>query len=106
MLTLLGQSDFREGFIITPKNDTIYGSIDYPSNARGYDLCLYKDESGIKEFSPDQINGYGFSNDKFFQSDIIDNSFVEALVLGHANLYKINEYMNLVQQKKNSQAPP
>ena len=96
MLTLLGQSDFREGFIITPKNDTIYGSIDYPSNARGYDLCLYKDESGIKEFSPDQINGYGFSNDKFFQSDIIDNSFVEALVLGHANLYKINEsfYVN------------
>lgn len=87
----MGQSDFRDGFIITTENDTIYGLVDSKTNARNYESCLFIDESEIREFSPTQINGYGFSNDKLYKSGVKEQVFVEVLVLGSISLYRYNE---------------
>ncbi len=77
-----GQNDFRSGFIITLENDSIQGQVDYRSNSQNYKSCIFKGEQGELEYFPNQIVGFGYTNDKFFSSQIIEGSFVEVLVDG------------------------
>ncbi len=95
----LGQNDFRNGYVITLERDTIQGEVDYRSNAKNYQSCLFKNSSGRTEYFPDQIVGFGYTNDKFFTSEIIDGWFVEALVIGDLSLYKFTK--KYVLQKAN-----
>jgi len=83
-----GQDDFRSGFIITIEGDTIRGQVHYRSNSKNYESSIFKEEQGEKEYYPNQILGFGFTNDKFFSSQIIKGSFVEVLVVGEISLYK------------------
>ncbi len=83
-----GQNDFRSGFIITLDSDTIQGQVDYRSNSKNYESCIFKIEEGEKEYYPNQIIGFGYNGDKFFSSQIIEDSFVEVLVIGEISLYK------------------
>ena len=85
---LIGQRDFRNGFIITLENDTINGMVDYRSNLKNYESCIFKNEQGEIEYLPNQIIGFGYIQDKFFYSQVIKDSFVEALVFGDLSLYK------------------
>jgi len=82
------QNDFRKGFIITLENDTINGQVNYQSNARNYKSCIFKIEQVEREYYPGEIIGFGYDNDKFFSSQIIENTFVEVLVLGEMSLYR------------------
>jgi hypothetical protein len=83
-----GQNDFRSGFIITLDNDTIQGQLDYRSNSKNYESCIFKGEQDETEYYPIQILGFGYNNDKFFSSQIIEGTFVEVLVLGEISLYR------------------
>jgi len=83
-----GQNDFRNGYIITVKNDTLQGQVDYRSNLKNYESCIFKSEKGITEYYPNQILGFGYLNDKFFSSQITEGSFVEVLIVGQMSLYK------------------
>jgi len=83
-----GQADFRSGFIITLENDTIKGQVDYRSNSKNYESCIFKGEQGETEYYSNQILGFGYSNDKFFSSQIVEGSFVEVLVIGKISLYR------------------
>ncbi|MFT7036614.1 MAG: hypothetical protein ACJA2S_005148 [Cyclobacteriaceae bacterium] len=82
------QSNFRRGFIITSKKDTIQGQVDYRSNSKNYKSCIFKSEQLEKEYDPNQILGFGYTDDKFFTSQIIEGSFVEALIIGEISLYR------------------
>lgn len=82
------QNDFRKGFIITLKKDTIIGQMDYRSNTKNYNSCIFKGEQEEREYYPDEIFGFGYYNDKFFSSQIVEGSFVEVLVLGEISLFK------------------
>lgn len=90
-----GQSNFREGYYITWNNDTIYGLIDYRSDARNSQRCLFKssESSNQERFEPGEILGYRFSNGKFYVSKEIGTHFgekkvfLEFLVNGITNLY-------------------
>ena len=86
-----GQKDFRNGFIITLENDTINGLVNYRSNSKNYESCIFKNEQGETEYYPPQILGFGYVNDKYFSSQIIQNSFVEVLVTGQISLYKFKD---------------
>lgn len=90
-----GQKDFRIGFIVTNENDTIQGQLDYRSNSKNYESCIFKDEQGEKEYYPNQIRGFGYNNDKFFSSQIIEGSFVEVLVIGDLNLFRSKEKFHI-----------
>lgn len=91
------QTDFRQGYIITNTGEKIEGLINYREGVRSYNYCDFKrsDEQTIVSYIPNQIRGYGFENDKYYESKEIlsDNSspktlFIEVLVKGNATLYK------------------
>lgn len=82
------QNDFRNGYIITLEKDTIIGQVDYRSNTKNYKSCIFKGKQEEREYYPDEIFGFGYNNDKFFSSQIVEGSFVEVLVLGEISLFK------------------
>lgn len=86
--SVFGQNDFRSGYIITIENDSVQGQVDYRSNSKNYESCIFKSGTSETEYFPNQIIGFGYDNDKFFSSQIIEGSFVEVLVVGEISLYK------------------
>jgi hypothetical protein len=86
------QSNFRDGFIISLTNDTIYGKIAYKLNSDNYKVCEFKLNDEITRYSPSQLKGYGFINDKFYISGILENTFVELLVDGPLRLFRYNSF--------------
>jgi len=86
--TAFSQSDFRKGYIINLENDTIEGEIDYRINNKVFQTCRFKEGESVIEYFPIEIIGYGFHNDSYFSSRIIEKSFVEVLVDGDLSLYR------------------
>src|SRR5690606_9590570 len=84
----VAQLDFRPGYVITLQNDPIKGEVNYRSNSKGYKGCVFRQNRSTTKYDASQIKGYGFINDKAFRSDIIEGSFVEALVVGELSLYR------------------
>ena len=75
ILSLLGmsvlaqaQTNPQPGFIITNENDTIWGTIDYLSDLRNMNACLFKagNEQTYHEYKPEEISGYRLSNNGIF----------------------------------------
>ncbi len=92
------QRDFRKGYIITNKKDTLPGLIDYRESYKKFTLCDFKPSknSDIVTYFPNQIQGYGFQNGAYFESkgmptvnNTIEKVFIEVLVRGKATLYKL-----------------
>ncbi len=89
------QNDFIRGFIITKNNDTIQGLIDHTNANLLAKYCYFKfdNDKDIIEYSPLDINGYGFEYGKLFQSRNVDFQgkneyfFLELLVDGKIDLY-------------------
>lgn len=90
-----GQDNFRNGYLITLESDTIYGQVNYRSNTKNYMSCIFKDEQEVREFFSDEIIGFGYVNDKYFSSQIVEGVFVEVLVLGEISLYKSQDKYHL-----------
>lgn len=86
--TVKGQGDFRDGYIITTGHDTVYGKIDYRSVFKNRKLCRFRGENGLNEYTPAQIEGYRFLNDRYFSSGIIPGTFVEVLISGKLSLFR------------------
>ena len=92
------QSDLRPGFVITNKMDTIYGSINYHEGPQQFKSCEFVriNSEEVTRYTPSEIKGYRFENDKYFESkEIIDEKsgvrnkiFMEVLVKGTATLFK------------------
>jgi len=89
------QSDLRHGYVITLENDTINGQLDYRSNLNNYKSCVFIGEQEGRKYYPHEIKGFGYYNDKFYASQIIEGSFVEALVIGDISLYKSKDKYHL-----------
>jgi hypothetical protein len=60
------QSDFRNGYVITNSNDTLFGLADYKENRSNAKKCIFiKEGSSEKvEYSPNDINAYRFLDGK------------------------------------------
>lgn len=94
---LYGQNDFRKGYIITSGNEKNYGYINYREGTQQYNVCSFKptENSEIIDYTPYQIKGYGYDNDKYFESKLIEKTgetskkyFLEVLVSGKVTLYR------------------
>lgn len=91
------QTEYRKGYVINNANDTIFGLVDYREGDKAHRSCDFKrskDQSAVT-YEPNDIIGYGFQNDKFFQSREISTKdqisravFLEAIVKGLVSLYK------------------
>lgn len=95
-LSARAQEDFREGYIITLEHDTVAGFVNYRGGNTNSKASEFKKSLSdpVKVFKPSDIKGYGFVNDKFYQSITSKESdeegaiFVEVLVKGVVSLYK------------------
>lgn len=94
------QTDYRKGYVITNASDTIFGLVDYREKVKAYKSCDFKVSKGqnATNYEPGSIIGYGFENDKFFQSREISIKnqssqvvFLEVIVRGLISLYKFED---------------
>ena len=91
------QAEFRKGFIITGKNDTIQGLIDYREGPQNFAYCSFKksDDEPVVNYKPDELMGYRFDEGRCFISKSVSKNgeapkltFLQLLVKGKASLYR------------------
>jgi len=83
--------DFRDGYVVTLDRDTIYGQVNYSTQSKHYKVCEFKNGSNRQDYQPNQLMAYGFIADRRYLAGIRDDHFVEVLVQGPLNLYKLKE---------------
>lgn len=96
---LFGQSDFRDGYILTNNHITLYGLINYRGDLANSTGCFFKlrDSEKVTGYEPGEIYGYRFTGNKFYIShDVTVNGinqkrFLEFLVHGIVDLYCLRE---------------
>lgn len=97
--SLCSQSNFHKGYIIQQNKDTIYGLIDYKAGESNGNYCKFKTSQKHEEvlYTPFEISGFGFVNDKYFEPKKIQKKdkkpvFIELLIKGKVSLYKFEQY--------------
>jgi len=92
--SLKAQSNYKKGYVITNDNDTIYGLIDFRTDAINATRCTFKSEQAEKIYYPGDIAGYKFSDEgKYYVTrevtidSIPQKFFLEYLVQGMMDLY-------------------
>ena len=96
--SLFSQRDFRPGYVITHKNDTIPGLVLY-SAINTSTVCTFRKnaDSATTNYSPSDILGYRNNDGKFFiakQVSIDEKEklvFLEFLIKGKANIYYMRD---------------
>jgi Outer membrane protein beta-barrel domain len=94
------QTDYRNGYVITNVYDTLFGLVDYREKTKAHKSCNFKvsKDQNVVSYEPGSIFGYGFKNDRFFQSKEISIKnqasqivFLEVIVKGLVSLYKFED---------------
>ncbi|MBK7029185.1 MAG: hypothetical protein IPH45_08205 [Bacteroidales bacterium] len=89
------QNDWKSGYIIDLKGDTLSGYIDYRSSASNTERCYFKasEKEKIVIYAPGQIAGYRYKEGKYYISKPIridqkdTTLFLEYLIKGKVNIY-------------------
>lgn len=91
------QNKFKEGYIITLQNDTVWGVIDLKKENKNAVICFYKtsaDDNNIVEYKPGDINAFRIDANRMFyvsKNITINNQsqlvFTQFLVEGMMDLY-------------------
>jgi hypothetical protein len=103
--SLTHAQDFRKGFVLKTNGDSLAGFVEYRSDKKNSQACYFKTSKGSDKvkFLPTELKGYGFIDDKFYESKgitIKENGidkrvslFMEAIVKGKASLYRhLNQF--------------
>ncbi len=97
VLIAFAQRDFRAGYIIRAGGDTTECYINYRVGTKDHRICQVRNapDEDVRQLNAMDIEGYGFVNDKFFESRIVDAKgkvaepvFVEVIVKGQISLYR------------------
>jgi hypothetical protein len=91
-------SGYKEGFIISLSNDTIPGEVEYRLGDQRFKSFTFKRGEQVQNYTAGEVNGYGFKNGKVYSARVVEDAFVECLVLGEMNLYR--HVANFLVQKK------
>lgn len=93
--TAVAQRDFRNAFILNPAGDTIRGEADFGNAINHFKLCRFRLHDVVSEYGPDDLSGYGFTNDRFFVSRVLEANgarvFAELIVRGEVSLYRYGD---------------
>jgi hypothetical protein len=92
---VMGQLNYKSGFIITLKNDSLFGMIRDGGEIRNSRVCLFKanKKSDPVKYYPGDIKSYSFIGDKYYSSknllikDRYRPVFTDVLLEGKINLY-------------------
>jgi len=89
-----GQINFKKGYIITNKNDTIYGRINDKGGISNAKICVFKaKDKPVVRFRPGNIKAYRMFNDKYYVAKRVNvrgvykQLFIEVLLKGDVSLY-------------------
>ncbi len=109
--------DFRKGYVVTSKNDTIQGLIEYAEGSPNFLKCKFKKgkDNPIVDYTPEDLKSYRFTDDKYYETRFVNlptkksKVFLEVLIGGKATVYKyISTYFiekgdtTLIELKNNS----
>lgn len=101
------QGDFRQGYVVTHAKDTIHGLVAFREGSKAFSSCIFKKskEQEATTYGPPDIAGYGFINDRVFETRDITlrdqppaTAFLEVLVKGRVTLYRVEDVF-LVQKE-------
>lgn len=92
---LYANTDFRAGYLITHKQDTVQGYIDYKGMATSSKKCVFKTslDGEPKTYLPTDIQAYRFVDGKYYVSKNIEvdgktqTVFLEYLINGTVDVY-------------------
>ena len=90
----IAQAEFQEGFIVKQSGDTLWGYVNLAKKS----VCHYKLQKSDKNhivYQPGEINGFGFSDGRYFENRLIRDDqrgtesmvFMECLVRGDLTVY-------------------
>ena len=88
------QGEYKPGYIILDRGDSIAGFIAVASESRNAERCVFKNDSMFQSFSPLILQCYQFISGKRYESKIVregehfSRMFVEVLLKGEKNLYR------------------
>jgi hypothetical protein len=85
---VFAQRGKKDGFIITPQNDTLFGKIEFRDLTQSRKECIFTGDNGTIVYTPSQIKGYGYTGDRFYTSQVLTDTFLQVLVSGELSLYK------------------
>jgi hypothetical protein len=89
---LFGQKIFREGYIVKKNGEIFTGVVEYAINQDIPSVCTFKrfDIAREIEYSPDEIQAFGYKNGNRYESRELGNknSFYEVIVTGKIVLYR------------------
>jgi len=98
-VSLLAQSNLREGYVITLQGDTLHGDIDFRTAEMNMKKCVFFQDgtTSSKTYLPGEIQGYRYLNNGiYYVSKEIDTPdegrkvvFAEYVVRGNMNLYQV-----------------
>lgn len=93
----VAQSDYRPGYVVPSQGDTLQGLVSYRTGIQGANVIGFKqnEQATVVTYTPKDISGYGFPNDKNFQIKLLSQAdtlasepvFMEELVRGNITLY-------------------
>ncbi|HET6557998.1 MAG TPA: outer membrane beta-barrel protein [Prolixibacteraceae bacterium] len=115
-LGVMGQDNYKKGYVITLDNDTLFGKINDAGGFKNSRLCTFKEKKDrkVKEYLPGQIKGYRMYKDKYYVSKAAEEkngneyTFMEVLVEGPVSLYhdrKSTEKAFYIQKKDGDLIP-
>lgn len=89
------QADYKPGYLLLTKNDTLFGLIDNNSDDSNSKICRFRksENEQVQEFFPKTIIGYKIIDGKYYLSkDVLvgtqaESRFLECLVEGTLSLY-------------------
>jgi hypothetical protein len=97
---IYSQNDFRKAYVVKLNRDTIFGFAGFSEGLKNYQYCQFKEsQDGNKiTYNPSEIFGYGFVDDKYFETKAIENNdkssspvMLEVLVKGLVSLYQYDK---------------
>ncbi|MDH6355753.1 hypothetical protein M2132_002099 [Dysgonomonas sp. PH5-45] len=112
-VSVLAQSNFKQGYIITNSNDTVRGWVDYRTDAINCKQCRFKtsEEAPATVYYPSDIAGYRFAEEgKYYVSrkvtidGVEQTHFLEFMLQGLMNLYSLktnNRYIFFFENEEN-----
>lgn len=92
-MALYAQTDFKPGYVITNSGDTVFGEIDYRGDKLMGQLCKFRTNKHIVNYSPSDLVAYRFIDGKYFVSrEVADRQvFLEFLIKGQVNIYYLRD---------------
>lgn len=90
-----GQLNFKDGYIISPEDDTLYGKINDGGKKDNYSVCRFREARGTKTtvYVPGEIKAYRFTGGSSYVSGTVypetgeKTIFLEVLLEGSVKLY-------------------